>query len=116
MTDLRQLAERYVTLTGELETVRCEMLTCFTDGAGAVSPPAHPTQARRRILPAAITLASRLTPRRGCLELTAGAKFGPLREVGKPNRRLHTSSPSLLDPGCLNRAVSTCSLCSRNNR
>ena len=32
--DLRALAERYVTLTGEVEAVRRAMLACLTNGAG----------------------------------------------------------------------------------
>ena len=32
--DLRVLAERYVTLTGEVEAVRRSMLACLTNGAG----------------------------------------------------------------------------------
>jgi hypothetical protein len=43
--DLRALAERYVTLTGEVEAVRRAMLACLTNGAG--EHPARPTHPAR---------------------------------------------------------------------
>jgi DNA-binding NtrC family response regulator len=45
--DLRALAERYVTLTGEVEDVRRAMLACLTNGAGE-SPVVRPTSARSK--------------------------------------------------------------------
>ena len=43
--DLRVLAEKYVTLTGEIEDVRRAMLACLTNGAGA-EPVRHTKPAR----------------------------------------------------------------------
>ena len=48
--DLRALAEKYVTLTEEIDDVRRDMLACLTNGTGA--NPVRPTSAPRRGEPA----------------------------------------------------------------
>jgi hypothetical protein len=46
--DLRVLAEKYVTLTGEVEDVRRAMLACLTNGAGDAAITARPIKPAKK--------------------------------------------------------------------